>query len=74
MQATRINAFSPAGAHKDDNGDSWLVFSYTENDSPTEHPLVLRYQGKYFERRGFNSDTFLIHYKEISPNNLAWPS
>jgi hypothetical protein len=74
MQATRVNAFVPRETWQDpDNNETWLIFSYNEEDNPNEFPLVLKYNNKYFERRGYNSDTFVLHYKEVAPHNLAWP-
>jgi hypothetical protein len=66
MSATPIpNAFIPSSAHVIE-GEHWLMF---HNDGTFEEykamPNGLLYEGRKYGKRGWNSDTRTVHYKEI---------
>lgn len=58
-----------------DEGVHWISFRGQVNELAypafKEMPKLLRYQGRYFKRMSFNSDTGWIHYKEVSYEEIA---
>lgn len=64
------NVYIPTVAHQID-GEYWLMF-YNEGtfEAFKGMPNGLMYEGRNYGKRGWNSDTRTVHYKEMP---LAFP-
>ena len=69
------NAMIPNKVSTDSNGYDWLQFKYTDDDKdPWRWPKAVTYKNKTFMWMSWNSDRFTVNYKEINPNELAFPT
>lgn len=68
------DAFVPLATTTPD-GIKWL--QVVADSNIYEHykslPNVVKYNGCYYQKMSFNSDSFLIHYKELSESQIAFP-
>lgn len=67
-QATAVpNAYLPAACQKID-GRFWLMFYNGGTfEEFRQMPNALKYQNKTYVKKGWNSDTFTVHYEEGTP-------
>jgi hypothetical protein len=65
MKAYRVNEFAPDSCYLFE-GNKWLSVKLSE-DCYAEYsalPEIATYEGTRYYKMGFNSDTYLAHYKE----------
>ena len=55
----------------DNNGFDWLEFSYLPEERAWKFPKVLKFNGKFFIWKSYNSDRLTVNYKEGSENDFA---
>lgn len=71
--ATPVNAYLPASIQKFDGVDWMIFYNNGTFEEYKEMPKVLLYNGKYFGKMGWNSDTFTVQYKEMPEDKIAFP-
>ena len=72
--ATAVNAFDASPVQTPD-GVRWLQVVADADIYPhfKRLPEVCQFDGRLYRKCGFNSDSFLIHYREVSEKKVAIP-